>query len=540
MTLDRDVVKAIEQAAKTLQAEEKFPVPVLAVRAAQAAQTYPHDAPLVTASNVLRKMAETKLFISRKELNSLYDQLYSPNTKLAQVFEVELARPALASATMIRRDSFEDVPLDFDYKNVANPLLSNALEAMFDGSKEERLYSSASAVSAEKSCLHELTAHGVAPKKVGVFAGRDDMIVCQATYETPKGQAHVLVPVELSEGKALLPAMFLSQAGFVGIDSKALSNHIASTAGHSFKVDGEKLLDILLAAKNGVNDVDEVTMAVLAIKAKEEMPAFTENGILYQKVEAEDKGVQDVVLPKNAEEESFAKRLESGLGLANYAFGSSVVDAGKNMLLRKMASFGMKNVQISVADVDNDTIHYAININRSAGVKVPVKVVAGRIEQPTIAFAAGDVDSFTAEGIARLMSGDVVDSRMLAVASPMYGMKAGELMQIVRNAIADGNLHKAEDAIDVLGEVDVGAQKKAMELLLESFNPDTLKKVASEQRGCSRIVKNSSSQHSLCGHLNLPLHKVYQDKHGDCQPLHRKQMEDAGEGAIFMTNKVFI
>src|SRR6185503_20108645 len=96
MSIDKQLAQQVQKTLATLHASEKFPVPVLAVKAARAAQANPHDAALVTASNVLRKMAnDNKLFISRHELNDLYNKLYTPNTKLAELFEEELDRKPL-------------------------------------------------------------------------------------------------------------------------------------------------------------------------------------------------------------------------------------------------------------------------------------------------------------------------------------------------------------------------------------------------------------------------------------------------------------
>jgi hypothetical protein len=53
------------------------------------------------------------------------------------------------------------------------------------------------------------------------------------------------------------------------------------------------------------------------------------------------------------------------------------------------------------------------------------------------------------------------------------------------------------------------------------------------------IVKNAHSSHRICGHTNLPLHKVYQDKEGNCRPLYRKEMDETYQGAYFLNSKIF-
>lgn len=493
MSFERELLDNVSKAVKAIHDSEKFVVPVLAVRANKAAQENPHDNSVVMMSNILKKMASNnKAFISRAELNKLYEDVYSPNSKLAELFSEELARPELDGPTRMKRDNFENLPLDHDYGSVGDPVLSNALSAVFDGSNEDRPYSKEVANRAKKICMAELNSIGLPPKNIEVITGAHDVIVCQASYETPKGLVNVLIPVEIKAEKALFPSAFLNNkaSGISALNAETLSKHIV---------------------------------------------ALSE--IHQKKVDAVETSVADPEVEKTAEHVAFAKRLDSPAGIANYLFGPEVVEAGRNMLRRKLSGFGFGNVQVSVADVDENTISYAASLNNTAGVKIPVKISDGRAEIPTTVIAGGSIDSFTREGVCRLL--EVNDSRMLAVASPLYDLKPGELMEQVRLAVAEGNLSKAEDAINVLGEVSPEVQKRALEFMIESFNPETLKKVASEQKGCVMMVTSSVSQHPLCGHLNLPLNKVYQDKHGNCRPLHRKNQEDGEESATFMTHKIF-
>lgn len=485
-----ELTELVGKATKAVHANEKFAVGVLAVRAERAAQANPHDASLVTASNVLRKMASTdKLFISRVELNKIYDQLYSPNTKLGEVFAEELDRAAPSATRTFQRSEAENQPLSTDYTKVADPVLMNALNAAFSSNNPGlKLYSNESAQKAERVCYAELLAAGLAPKKVDVFAGKGDIIVCQATYETPKGQAHALVPVEIKEGNALLPTMFLSQAGFVELEKEALEQHIKYTAGKRFTIDGQQLLEVLSTAKNGVQKIaDPVEMAVMQLKARKETPAIHDaNGVLlggirYEQMTSENPNVTDPDLPKDAEVLSFADRLDSHAGAAAQIFGHRTVEVGRNMIARKLRSFGYDAPQVSVAGCDDNGIQYAANLDRRAGLKVPVRIVNGMVTPPVMAIASGKIGEFSAGGIKELLKDNQVDARMMSLASPMHDLKTSDLMAQLRKALDEGNLPRAEDAITALADKDPVAHKIATRMLMDSLTGKDIEKTAAAE-----------------------------------------------------------
>lgn len=468
--------EVINNAAKALHGNEKFIIPVLAKKAENAAQSNPHDAALVTASQVLRKMASSdKLFISRVELNKLYDDLNSPSSALSEVFAAELDRTPLRGPVMNNRLDDEGVALDVDYGRTADPVLANALDAAFDGNYS--VYSSETAKRAEQACVAELNGIGVPPKKVSVFAGQEDIIVCQAIYETPKGYSQALVPVEIKQGSALLPTMFLSEGGFVDLQKGLLQDHVVSTAGKSFKVDGEKLLEVLSSAKNGVKKgVDPIEIAAMKVRAEKETPAiYDTNGILlggvgYQKIANSELNVELPNMIQDPELQSFSERFSSHVGIAGHLFGQATVERGRDMLIRKLQGFGYQNPQISVADCEDNMIHYAVNLDRTAGLNIPVTVKNGMVYPPAFVISSGKIGDFTKEGLSTLLADTEVDSRMMAIASPMHELKASDVFKQLEAALNEGNLVKAEDAITVLGQKDPAAQRVGIQMMMNSLS----------------------------------------------------------------------
>lgn len=500
----RELTNIVAQAVKALHNNEKFAVPLLSVKASKAADQNPTDASLVTASNVLKGMVKSeKLFITRAELNKLCEELYSPNTKLLTLFAEELDRPELQGPTKYNRDPNEGIAIKEDYARLADPILANALSVIFESEHggELKLYSDEMGKKAESACLNKLNLIGVPPKKVSVFAGQPNLIVCQATYETPKGESNVLVPVEINNKFALLPTAFMNDKGdTVGLEQDSLESYIESTAGQSLRIKNAGLSNAFYKNAEAL-EVPEIAMA--------------------------------------PEHLSLEQRMSSPRGVAEFEFGAETVRNATDMLHRKLAEFGYKSAQVSVVGSDDKSIHYAVAVGPMTGFRVPVNVVGGVVQPVTVAIASGQVAEFSKVGVDSLCTSDQVDTRMLAAASPCYEMKPAELLDEVKKALSENNLARAEDAINVLAESDAHNYKVALDIFMNYLSAKPVEKTASA-KGCSRIVKNSTSSQPICGHLNLPLNKVWQDENGDCQPMHRKAMQDVGDPAIFMASKILL
>lgn len=448
----------ITKTAQAINNLEKLAVPLLAVRAKKAAELNPDDVCLVQAANVLDKMSVNgKSFITRTEFNKLYDSLYTRNSKFAEFFKDELGSRELPKNSIMQRSASDEGDfMESAFKNTSDPILSNALSQIFDKDGKYKIYSEEVAKKAQESCLKELNSIGAPPKFVKVFAGQNDLIICQATYETPKGKSEVLVPVEIIENNALLPNMFLSQAGFVDLKKSEIQDHIVRTAGKSYRVDGEAILQALSNVKNGTKvAVSDVEIAAMKLSASKETPSsYAHDGIVYQSIDEEIQPVQDIQYKLDPEVESFAKSLASPKGIANHLFGAKNIQAANNLISRKLASWGFKNAQVAVDDATDNSVVYAVSLAGTAGFRVPVKVHQGNVQEPTIALATGKVYEFSKDGIKQIYSSSERDSRALAKASPSYELKTSDLIKQIKEAMDDNNYTKAEDALNVLASRD--------------------------------------------------------------------------------------
>ena len=241
----------VSNTANAVFLNEKLPVGVLAVKAGQLAQAYPHDHTCVGMYRFLSKRAENSRdpFIKRAELRDVYNRLYSNNTKFASQFKDELG---LVEQTQVRtsmRDEKENHMLSELHKHMSDNFDSTAyhayteeLGAALEG-KASNGYTSKTAKAAQRACARELNSIGLLPKKIAVVAGQHDLLICEALYETPKGPTAALIPVEVRSGLALPPSMFLTTTGFVNLTSEGVTRHVRKTAGKSYKVDAHKLLN---------------------------------------------------------------------------------------------------------------------------------------------------------------------------------------------------------------------------------------------------------------------------------------------------------
>jgi hypothetical protein len=539
------IKKVANSLSKLIDDSERVALPVFASKLAKASEEYPEDRTIGIMADITARMAGSKkLFITRAEIKDLYNRLYSRNTKFAELFQNELGQvEKLASSKIYNREN-DDSGLDVinkAYDKVVDPVLANALNNAF-GNKSKG-YTDTAANAAESICKQSLSImFGKITPSTNIVAGNPDAIICRASFETPKGAVSIYVPIEIIGGKVLMPSIFIGNNGSEDFSKSNIEQYIVANAGNKLNISENIVLQAVEAVKAGsVSDVSGVDLALTKLNSKKETKSeYFSNGVLFQKVAEEDKNLT-VGTPayKDAEIESFAKEFDSSIGVAKFKFGEDKVKLGRLVISNKLNNLGIDNHQISVFNSDNSQIIYAVSLNDGrVAFRVPVKISNNKVLDPTILISNGAIESFSKEGLASLFNKETTDYKTAAVASPLYGLKASELVQAVREAVVEENYAKAEDALNILSQS--GDDKAYQTAFSEYANGLNLVKVASGQEtACNMIVKNSSSKHSLCGHTGLPVHKVYQDKNGDCHPLYRRGMEDTREGAYFLNSKIF-
>ena len=492
-------------------------------------------------SNIVARMSNSdKMFITKAEIKDLYKRLFSRNTKFAEIFSNELGEiEKLATAKIYKRDNKENLSLVKEaFENVVDPTLANALDSAF-GNKVRGFTDTVS--NAAKSVCMRACANIKLASQIDVAGGDNDIVICRASFETPKGKTSLFIPIEITAGKALLPSVFVGNDGPENFSKSNIEQYISQNAGNKLLVSDKLVLQAVKSIKeSGIEKISNVDLALRKLNSEKDTKSdYFSNSILYQNIEKEEQNLT-VDLPKyqDKEIESFAKTFDSALGFANFSVGKDKVNAGRAVIGNKLTGFGMKNYQISIFSSDEKSITYAVSLNNGKlAFRVPVSVENGKIIEPSIMIAAGMIESFSKDGINALNKKEAKDYATAAVASPLYGLKASELVQLVREAVLENNFDKAEDALNILSES--GDDKAYQIAFAEYTNGLGTQKIASQTIVCKMVVKNASSKHELCGHTGLPLHKTYVDKHGNCQPLYRRGMDDSYEGAYLQNHKIF-
>jgi hypothetical protein len=425
-----------------------------------------------------------------------------------------------------------------DMYESADPILANALASVFDNTVPLKLYSKEVAQKAKFAVSSNLDDWNLKASRLEVESGNEHFIIVKADYDTPKGITSILVPVEVSKGKTLEPSVFMANAGPQDLNHVNIKKYITSFAGKTLKVRAEDVVNVLTSAISNPNEISDAEMAMTRLTAsKSGLDNFSAGQIVGLHTPNEPKNAV-VSLPQSAEVGSFAAKFESPSGMANFKFGATKVDLGREIVARAITSFGFSDPQVTVMGSDDTSIFYAVSLyDGRTAFRVPVKFANNKAINPDIMVCNGTVSSFTRENVSSLFINDETDSKVAAVASPQYSLKPSELVENVRTAMADGNLSKAEDALNVLKQQgDSKAYHSAFALYVNSLG---VEKVAAEECKCSLVVKTATSQHPVCGHTGLPVHKVYQDEHGNCRPLYRRGMAETYEGNFFLHSKIF-
>jgi hypothetical protein len=517
---------------QTADNHDKTSTYLLTSKLSKASKEYPEDQTLGMMLRVVSKMADNQTdFISKGQLKELYNKLYSRNTKFAELFgeELGLTDPLKGATYSVRDDSTTEI----DPYGAADQVLANALSSMFDGGSIKN-YSQKLAKQAEAAVNSSLDAWNLKPSAVSTSDGNDRFVIVRADYETPKGITSFYVPVEVNQNQVCQACMFMGNSGVQELNHTSIKNYLTAHTGNKLKLTSGMILQALTQATSEDREITSAELAVIRLNASRQTNDV--GGIIGQNLTQLPQ--TDVALPKAESFDTFEKQFASVNGQAQFHFGEQVIKASRDHIVRQLHSFGYQNPQINIGKIDHNTLMYSVSLQAGrVAFNVPVKIQAGKIVKPEIVICNGSVNDFSQEGIEELCRDHSCDSQAAAIASPLHDLTTAELLSNIRFAMKSGNHAQAEDALNVLATMgDDKASAIGFSLFMTGLSPKVASAPISQ---CSRQIKNASSQHPICSHTGLPLHKVYQDKDGNCRPTYRQGMEDTYEGAIFNNSKIF-
>jgi len=533
-----ELKNSIDKLAKTISENEKVFLPAFAAKLATATKEFPSDKTIGQMNLIVKKMAASKqLTISRRDIKDLYTKLYTYNTKFANLFHDELGEeihePEVKYTPSLKEANYNLTTLAFE--KIADPILKSQLDVVF-GTKEAKAFCEVTAEKASKICESQLQMLGITASKIEAKNGNASMILCNASFETPKGLTHILIPVEIQDGKVSLASVFVGNNGPQMFNKENLVSYIKSSVGKKLEVTASQVITAYNTLTN-TTGLSKIALAATKMKAeKEQHQVFASEQIMYHDFyEEPDTGLKTPEF-KDSEIESFTEKMASSVGIANFSFGEKKVNLGRELVANKLNEFGYKTNKISVFASDNESVSYAVSLNNgSTGFIVPVKIANENVMSPEVIIINKSIKSFSKSNIDNACISKEADVKALAAASSLYNVKADELVEIVRKGAQEQNFAKVEDALNVLASSgNEKAYKYALHEYMSVLNQKEVKKCA-----CTRIVKSPNSKYEICGHTNLPLHKVAQDEFGNCIPLYRKDMDNTFDPGLFTTSKIF-
>lgn len=516
-----NIKQLVENLNKKIEENRQVAVPALYRKASKYIEMYPEDKTLGALYVIFEKMASNKKISMRQaDLRDLYAKHYTNNTKFASFFSEEMGIVQEAPTVKLASQNVGTVELPKQ-----ESVLSNALRSIFDPSHEFKLFSNKTAETAVNLIKSTLNNWDLKPAHLKVEAGNSNILIIKADYETPKGLTSFYIPVSTSQNKISEASSFVGLFGLQDFNINNIKGYIVKSAGAKNKITASDILNLFEEKKQ----ISQAELALIRLKSAKKEEYFSDsNSIVGQKIA--EASFKEVLLPKNKDVDLFSEKFASVNGEAEFLFKDNVKIA-KDYVVREVLSLGYRNPQVKLLKVSKNTMYYGVSVP-NLSFTVPVKVANDKIVRPELVLSNGKVASFNAQGISSLASDNSVAVKM----SNAYGMNSAALITEIKKAVAEKNMARAEDCLNVLQST---ASNREYNIGLKAFiSASSTEPKQADMKKCSMIIKSSTSNKDICGHTGLPTDKVYQDKYGNCQKLYRQNIDELNDGVIFTNTKI--
>lgn len=532
MSLNK-IAQLITSLSKTIDNNEGLSIPLLLSKATKYSKLIPEDKSLGAIVQVLDKMDfHNKSFISKAEFKDLCAKSYTVGTKINDVFSNEIG----IKKEILQKKASVESKVEINPYQSADPILVNALESVFDKKIPLKIYSKDIANKAINHVSKTLDMINFKPNNITVEAGNENFLVIKANYETPRGKTGFIVPIETTNNKISVANIFIGNSGLEELNHTNIKKYIRSTAGDNLNVNASIVLDALVKSVDNNKQLNSVEWALIKLNnSKRQEVGLNSTPILGYSIDAKPK--EDVKIQKSNEFESFEKKFSSPQGIALFTFGESKIKTARDLILRDLNSFGYKNAQVSITSVEKNKILFGVNLEGKVAFTVPIKIDKTKIDKPSMLISNGSIAVFNKESINNLYTNNINDYKVAAKVSLQYELKPSEILDNIRESVNIENYAKAEDALNVLAQA--GDEKNYINGFAIYINGLNGKNKEVECK-CNLIIKSSSSRYPICGHTNLPTHKVYQDQYGNCHPLYRRNTEESKDKISFGSNNILI
>lgn len=508
---------------------EKFSTALLAKKADQLLIQYPHDATLVSVGHILRRVQDKKAFITRKDLVTLYNDHFTNNTKFASLFSDELNLKKKAETIKVACEIKPEIQIT---PNV-DPLFAETIKEVFAG-RAPRAYTKEIAKKAEDRVELLLENIDLKPASVKAIDGDESVVLVQASYDTPKGLVSVILPFEVVGSNVRDMEFFINASGVSDLDRNTLKESITVNAGKKILFSTKS---IIASLKEGSGKITSTELFVAARNLAKTKKHDMLLGTPILGVKLESKPRADIEVKKHASEDLLNQVFNTPAGNAEIRFGVPTVRIAKDKLLTTLEKSSCNVKSIKIAKASESSISFAVSLDGQVAFTVPVKISSGKVVDPKVFILNGVVHEITPSNIRSIYASNEKDYKAAAVASPLFELRASDLIDTVRDAMSESNIEKAEDALNVLSKMnDEKAYKNAFDVYRAGLLPP---KPQEEVACCEKQHKTASSKYPICSHTGLPINQVYKDQHGMCRPLYRRGMEESKSGGMYITQRIF-
>lgn len=533
----------------------------------QAYERYAEDPIIRQFAFVIERKSEregSSALISQAEMTNIYNEIsrLGDTAKfrdaLGMFLNVEGPKAVQANDDFVRMNRLDAETSQLSTEDYIDQDLANALQGAFGGSMaEQKTYNDKAAAKGAEFLQLELESMGFKPR-VEVIGGNQETLVYAAHLDTQKGIVSVAIPLDVSQGKVLLPSTFVADHRLEELTATNLGYFIDKKAylGDFSMPDANTVLKAVgIMTGRDVKASDEDFNSTLErFDERGEVVHLSTPELFSDKQNSEPKPyidtTPDVEMPK--ELAHLARDFEDDLLEAASAFGRKAVHAGKEMLRSELAVAGFKNAQVRYGAENEDTIVYraAIHTPRGPGeFEVAVEMYNGGQGNyvplaPTKIAWQGETADFTVDNLQRFATARANYDGPVTSAAHAY-MTLPELREEIIRAAGAGNYNACEMILGTIAEkFDESAYKN---VVADYHHALTLKQshLNKEERTCSKVIEaGKGSIEPRCGHFGLPMSKVVVSDDGHCRlksAEERDRLNPANEGgASISTSKLIL